>query len=79
MATVSEYQKNKGLGRIGVKSGSAYAKFNGQCFPIVEKIGNRISLNINGQTTDFYGCEVSVFTAALGWVGYELSKQWNIA
>lgn len=55
--------------RINVKAGSAYAHLNGKEFEVVEQYlseysscGTRTSVSINGQTTDFYGDEVTVTT-----------------
>lgn len=79
MGNAKEYEENIGMGRIDVKQGSAYAHINGLRFAVVEKHGNRISLKINGVTTDFYGCEVSVYTMSCGWMGYGLAKSWNVA
>ncbi|MBV6442718.1 MAG: hypothetical protein EPGJADBJ_04439 [Saprospiraceae bacterium] len=46
--------------RLNTQPGCAYAHLNGKEFWVVEQVGNRTSVKINGQTTDFYGDEVTV-------------------
>lgn len=51
--------------QLNVQQGSYYAKFNGQDFPLIERVGERITLNVFGQTTDFTtkeATEIRLFT-----------------
>jgi len=45
---------------LNVQSGSAYAHLNGRNFPAVEQCGERITLLINGVSTDFTTKEVEM-------------------
>lgn len=46
--------------RLNTKPGCAYYHLNGKEFWVVEQVGNRTSVKINGITTDFYGDEATV-------------------
>lgn len=51
--------------QLNVQPGSYYAKFNGKNFPLIERVRERITLNIFGQPTDFTtkeAVEIHVFT-----------------
>lgn len=79
MGAIKKYPNLTGqIGRLHVKPGSAFSEKNGWLFQIVEAIGSRISLDINGQTTDFYKNEVSINTTSLGWIGYGLCQSWGL-
>ena len=66
------------MGRVFVKDGSGYTHLNNQEFPIIEAVGSRVSLNIDGQTTDFFNCEVSVKVLDGKWMAFGVAAKWNL-
>lgn len=46
---------------INVYPGSSYAPLNGKVFPLVERLGERVTLAINGLLTDFTTKEVKAY------------------
>lgn len=45
---------------INIQLSFTTENIKGQTFEVIEKIGNRTTLNINGRTVDFYNNEVSI-------------------
>lgn len=42
---------------IQVQKGSAYAHLNGQVFDVVEVVGTRVTVKIDGANVDFYNTQ----------------------